>query len=206
MAEKGFQDAERKQLSMLAAGLLDWAASWDRRALLGVIAALAINWPAHFELHERVHRARNSRRVFAALDRGLPDVTIGAFHPSFWSSARPNCAFSVIGNLAAIRPEPCGKAIRAIPVLGVVGSQSNAALWPVKSGFHRAKADSRGAGSVNGEPIDACRITAIYGLEIVSTGGEMVVPASARVDSSIRNVRPRLDDKSRSSIQNQCPW
>jgi len=44
MAGKGFQDAEGKELSMLAAGLLDWAASWDRRALLGVIAALAINW------------------------------------------------------------------------------------------------------------------------------------------------------------------
>ena len=77
MAEKAFQDAERKQLSMLAtvekktliwlaqrmpawvnsdhltllgfvamfaAGLLYWAASWDRRALLGVIVALAVNW------------------------------------------------------------------------------------------------------------------------------------------------------------------
>lgn len=73
----GFRDAERKQLSMLAAaekrtliwlarrmpvwvnsdhltvlgfvamflaGLGYWAASWDRRALLGVIAALAVNW------------------------------------------------------------------------------------------------------------------------------------------------------------------
>ncbi len=77
MAEKGFQDAERKQLSMLArvekhtliwlarrmpgwvnsdhltvlgfvsmfaAGLLYWMASQDRRALLGVIVALAVNW------------------------------------------------------------------------------------------------------------------------------------------------------------------
>ena len=77
MVEKAFQDAERKQLSMLArvekktliwlaerlpawvnsdhltmlgfvamfaAGLLYWAASWDRRALLAVIVALAINW------------------------------------------------------------------------------------------------------------------------------------------------------------------
>jgi phosphatidylglycerophosphate synthase len=72
-----FRDAERKQLSMLAAmekktlvwlaqrmpawvnsdhltllgfvamffaGLGYWAASWDRRALLGVIVALAVNW------------------------------------------------------------------------------------------------------------------------------------------------------------------
>src|SRR6266536_1753467 len=31
-------------LSMIAAGLCYWAASWDRRALLGVIVALAINW------------------------------------------------------------------------------------------------------------------------------------------------------------------
>ena len=30
--------------AMFAAGLLYWAASWDRRALLGVIAALAVNW------------------------------------------------------------------------------------------------------------------------------------------------------------------
>jgi len=77
MATQTFQDAERKQLSMLAAvekktlvwmaqrmpawvnsdhltllgfvamlaaGLCYWAASWDRRALLGVIAALAVNW------------------------------------------------------------------------------------------------------------------------------------------------------------------
>jgi phosphatidylglycerophosphate synthase len=77
MAEKKFQDAERKQLSMLAriekrtlvwlagrmpgwvnsdhltllgfvamfaAGLGYWAASRDRRALLFVIVALAINW------------------------------------------------------------------------------------------------------------------------------------------------------------------
>src|SRR5262252_4083933 len=77
MATQTFQDAERKQLSMLAAvekkilvwmaqrmpawvnsdhltllgfvamlaaGLCYWAASWDRRALLGVIVALAVNW------------------------------------------------------------------------------------------------------------------------------------------------------------------
>jgi phosphatidylglycerophosphate synthase len=77
MAEKGFQEAERKQLSllatiekrvliwlaermparinsdhltllgfvsMIAAGGLYWAASRDRRALLAVIAALALNW------------------------------------------------------------------------------------------------------------------------------------------------------------------
>jgi len=77
MPTQAFRDAERKQLSMLAAvekrvlvwlahrmpawvnsdhltllgflamaaaGLLYWAASWDRRALLGVIAALAVNW------------------------------------------------------------------------------------------------------------------------------------------------------------------
>jgi phosphatidylglycerophosphate synthase len=77
MAEKRFQDAERKQLSMLAkvekqtlvwlaermpawvnsdhltglgfaamflAGLLYWAAAYDRRALLAVIPALAVNW------------------------------------------------------------------------------------------------------------------------------------------------------------------
>src|SRR2546425_8670130 len=31
-------------LSMIAAGLCYWAASWDRRALLGVIVALAVNW------------------------------------------------------------------------------------------------------------------------------------------------------------------
>ena len=31
-------------IAMFAAGLLYWAASWDRRALLGVIVALAINW------------------------------------------------------------------------------------------------------------------------------------------------------------------
>lgn len=30
--------------SMIAAGLLYWAASWDERALLAVIVALAINW------------------------------------------------------------------------------------------------------------------------------------------------------------------
>jgi len=77
MATATFQEAERKQLSMLAsaekktlvwlarrmpgwvnsdhltvlgfvamffAGLGYWAASWDRRALIGVIAALAVNW------------------------------------------------------------------------------------------------------------------------------------------------------------------
>jgi archaetidylinositol phosphate synthase len=77
MAEKGFHDAERKQLSILAtvekktliwlahrlpawvnsdhltllgfaamfaAGVLYWAASFDSRALLGVVVALAINW------------------------------------------------------------------------------------------------------------------------------------------------------------------
>jgi len=77
MAEKGFQEAERKQLSflatiekkvliwlalrmparvnsdhltllgflsMIAAGGFYWAASRDRRALLAVIAALALNW------------------------------------------------------------------------------------------------------------------------------------------------------------------
>jgi archaetidylinositol phosphate synthase len=77
MAEKGFQEAERKQLSllatieknvliwlaermpasinsdhltllgfvsMIAAGALYWAASRDRRALLAVIVALALNW------------------------------------------------------------------------------------------------------------------------------------------------------------------
>ncbi|HKA02450.1 MAG TPA: CDP-alcohol phosphatidyltransferase family protein, partial [Candidatus Solibacter sp.] len=31
-------------VSMFAAGLCYWAASWDRRALLWVIAALALNW------------------------------------------------------------------------------------------------------------------------------------------------------------------
>jgi phosphatidylglycerophosphate synthase len=31
-------------VAMFAAGLLYWAASWDRRALLGVIVALAVNW------------------------------------------------------------------------------------------------------------------------------------------------------------------
>jgi phosphatidylglycerophosphate synthase len=31
-------------VSMIAAGVLYWVASWDRRALLGVIVALAINW------------------------------------------------------------------------------------------------------------------------------------------------------------------
>ena len=31
-------------LAMLAAGLCYWMASWDRRALIGVILALAINW------------------------------------------------------------------------------------------------------------------------------------------------------------------
>ena len=31
-------------LAMLAAGLLYWAASYDRRALFGVIVALAVNW------------------------------------------------------------------------------------------------------------------------------------------------------------------
>jgi phosphatidylglycerophosphate synthase len=31
-------------VSMFAAGLFYWAASWDRRALLWVIAALALNW------------------------------------------------------------------------------------------------------------------------------------------------------------------
>lgn len=77
MATQPFRDAERKQLSMLAAvekktliwlaqrmpawvnsdhltllgfvamfaaGLCYWAASWDRRALIGVILALAVNW------------------------------------------------------------------------------------------------------------------------------------------------------------------
>jgi phosphatidylglycerophosphate synthase len=77
MATQPFRDAERKQLSVLAAvekkvliwlahrmpawvnsdhltalgfaamfaaGLCYWAASYDRRALLGVIAALAVNW------------------------------------------------------------------------------------------------------------------------------------------------------------------
>jgi phosphatidylglycerophosphate synthase len=77
MANQPFRDAERKQLSMLAAvekktliwlaqrmpgwvnsdhltllgfaamfvaGLCYWAASWDRRALIGVILALAVNW------------------------------------------------------------------------------------------------------------------------------------------------------------------
>lgn len=31
-------------VAMLAAGLCYWAASWDRRALIGVIVALAVNW------------------------------------------------------------------------------------------------------------------------------------------------------------------
>src|SRR6266446_998167 len=31
-------------LSMIAAGLCYWAASWDRRALIGAIVALAVNW------------------------------------------------------------------------------------------------------------------------------------------------------------------
>src|SRR6266481_6112500 len=31
-------------LAMIAAGLCYWAASWDRRALLAVILALAVNW------------------------------------------------------------------------------------------------------------------------------------------------------------------
>lgn len=31
-------------VSMFAAGLLYWAASWDKRALLAVIAALVVNW------------------------------------------------------------------------------------------------------------------------------------------------------------------
>src|SRR6266576_2684905 len=31
-------------LAMIAAGLSYWAASWDRRALLAVIVALAVNW------------------------------------------------------------------------------------------------------------------------------------------------------------------
>ena len=31
-------------LAMLAAGLLYWTAKWDRRALIGVIVALAVNW------------------------------------------------------------------------------------------------------------------------------------------------------------------
>ena len=31
-------------IAMLAAGLCYWAASWDRRALIGVIVALAVNW------------------------------------------------------------------------------------------------------------------------------------------------------------------
>ena len=31
-------------VAMIAAGFLYWAASWDRRALLGVILALAVNW------------------------------------------------------------------------------------------------------------------------------------------------------------------
>jgi archaetidylinositol phosphate synthase len=77
MAQKSFQEAERKQLSflaaaekrvliwlahrmpaavnsdhltvlgfvaMFAAGLLYWASRYDRRALLGVIVALAVNW------------------------------------------------------------------------------------------------------------------------------------------------------------------
>jgi archaetidylinositol phosphate synthase len=77
MATATFQEAERRQLSMLAtvekktliwlalrmppwvnsdrltvlgfvamffAGLGYWAASWDRRALIGVIALLAVNW------------------------------------------------------------------------------------------------------------------------------------------------------------------
>lgn len=77
MANQAFHEAERKQVSMLAAaekrvlvwmaqrmpawvnsdhltllgfiamlaaGLLYWAASFDRRALIGVIAALAVNW------------------------------------------------------------------------------------------------------------------------------------------------------------------
>jgi phosphatidylglycerophosphate synthase len=77
MATATFREAERQQLSMLAAvekktlvwlarrmppwvnsdhltmlgfaamflaGLVYWAARWDRRALIGVIAALAVNW------------------------------------------------------------------------------------------------------------------------------------------------------------------
>ena len=77
MPVQAFKDAEREQLSMLAAaekktliwlahrmparvnsdhltllgfvamfaaGLLYWASRWDRRALLGVIVALAVNW------------------------------------------------------------------------------------------------------------------------------------------------------------------
>jgi phosphatidylglycerophosphate synthase len=94
MAEKKFQDAERKQLSMLAAlekrtliwlahrlpgwvnsdhltvlgfiamffaGLFYWAASWDKRALLAVIVALAVNWFGD-SLDGTVARVRNRLR------------------------------------------------------------------------------------------------------------------------------------------------
>jgi len=41
------------------------------------------------------------------------------------------------------------------------------------------------------------------GFEIESTGGVAVGPDSTRVNSIIRKPSPRLDDKSRSSTQNQ---
>ena len=94
MPTQTFKDAERKQLSMLAAvekktliwlahrmppwvnsdhltvlgfvamfaaGLLYWASRWDRRALLGVIVALAVNWFGD-SLDGTLARVRNQLR------------------------------------------------------------------------------------------------------------------------------------------------
>jgi phosphatidylglycerophosphate synthase len=47
--------------SMIAAGLGYWAASWDKRALLGVIVALAVNWFGD-SLDGTVARVRNRLR------------------------------------------------------------------------------------------------------------------------------------------------
>src|SRR5437867_12519404 len=48
-------------LSMIAAGLLYWVASWDRRALTGVIVALAVNWFGD-SLDGTLERVRNRLR------------------------------------------------------------------------------------------------------------------------------------------------
>ena len=47
--------------AMFAAGLCYWAARWDRRALIGVIAALAVNWFGD-SLDGTVARVRNRQR------------------------------------------------------------------------------------------------------------------------------------------------
>jgi hypothetical protein len=130
MATQAFKDAERKQVSMLAAvekktliwlaqrmpawvnsdhltllgfiamfvaGLCYWAASWDRRALVAVIAALAVNWFGD-SLDGTLARVRNRLRPRYGFYVDHVSVTACARVTDFMSitlptpSARSSCS------------------------------------------------------------------------------------------------------------------